>query len=385
MNQPTGHPRLLFVVSEDWYFHSHRLPLAQAAIAAGFEVTLATRVGEHAEAITRAGIRVRPLGMQRRSVNPLRELLTLLELRRIVAEERPDIVHNVAIKPVLYGSIAARFAGRPKVVNTIAGMGYLFTSLNLRARVLRPVIEFALKMFLDNPSSRLIVQNPEDLQFLTRNGIVRSERVALIRGSGVDTRTFAPAAEPQNAPPVVMLASRMIRDKGIPEFAEAARMLRDEGIAARFVLVGAPDPQNPASMSENELRSLRERHGVEWWGSQGDMPAVLAAASIVCLPTTYGEGVPKVLLEAASCGRAIVATDVQGCREIVIDEVNGLLVPPSDAIAFATAIRRLLRDPDLRKRMGTRGRALVEDQFGIDKVTAATLSLYRNLLSDVAA
>lgn len=383
MNPSRRRPRVLYVVSEDWYFHSHRLPLAQAAIREGFDVAVATRVGEHGDAILRAGVRLHPLGMQRRSMHPWRELATLLRLRRIVAAERPDILHNVALKPVLYGSIAARLAGRPKVVNAIAGMGYLFTSSALRARLLKPVVKFCLGVLLDDGSSRIIVQNPEDSLFLTRNGMARADRIALIRGSGVDTRAFAPASEPPGTP-VVMLASRMLRDKGVPEFAEAARLLRGEGVAARFVLVGAPDPHNPTSVPEAELRSLHARCGVEWWGPRIDMPSVLAAASIVCLPT-YGEGLPKVLLEAASCGRAIVATDVQGCREIVKNEVNGLLVPPSDARALAAAIGRLLREPALRGRMGAQGRALVEEHFTIESVTRATLSLYRQLLEDRAA
>lgn len=377
-------PRLLFVVSEDWYFYSHRLPLAQAALAAGFDVALATGLGAHADIINRAGIRLHPLRMQRRSMQPLRELATVLQLRRIIEEERPDIVHNVAIKPVLYGSIAARLAGpRPKVVNAIAGMGYLFTSSALRARVLKPFVAIGLRALLNSESSRVIVQNPEDRAFLTESGMVRADRITLIRGSGVDTRAFAFAPEPQGTP-VVMLASRMLRDKGIPQFAEVAQRLNRKGVAARFVLVGAPDAHNPASLTEGELRSLEARCGVEWWGPRNDMPAVLAAANIVCLPTTYGEGLPKVLLEAASCGRAIVATDVQGCREIVRNQVNGLLVPPSDADRLAAAILSLLHDPALRRSMGDHGRLLVEEHFAIEKVTAATLALYRELMTGTA-
>ena len=374
-------PRLLFVVSEDWYFHSHRLALAQAALAAGFDVALAAGIGEHGDIIARAGIRVHPLIMQRRSMQPLRELATVLQLRRVIQEERPDIVHNVAIKPVLYGSIAARLAGRPKVVNAIAGMGYLFTSSTLRARILKPLVAFALRTLLNDSSSRVIVQNPEDLRFLTKSGMVQEDRVTLIRGSGVDTSAFAFAAEPSGTP-IVMLASRMLRDKGIPQFAQAAQILIRDGVSARFVLVGAPDPHNPASIHEDELRSLAARCGVEWWGPRTDMPAVLAASSIVCLPTTYGEGLPKVLLEAASCGRAIVATDVPGCREIVRHEANGLLVNPSDAGALAGAIRRLLAEPQLRKSMGAEGRALIEQHFSMEKVTAQTLALYRELLAE---
>ena len=371
-------PKLLFVVSEDWYFCSHRLPLAQAALAEGFDVAVATHVTAHGDAIRQAGIRLFPIGMQRRSMNVFHELRSILELRRIIAAETPDIVHNVAIKPILHGSIAARLAGRGAVVNAITGLGYIFTSRSVRARLARPVVEFALRWLLNGPAIRIIVQNPEDYGFLTERGMARSDRVRLIRGSGVDTSEFAPAVEPTGSP-VVMLASRMLRDKGVPDFIAAARLLLDEGVAARFVLVGGPDPGNWESIAEAELREFAERPGIEWWGPRAEMPAVFGEAAIVCLPT-HGEGAPKVLLEAASCGRAIIATDVKGCREIVQPGVNGLLVPPRDPAALAAAIRTLLSDPATRRRMGEAGRELVQREFGIGHVAAATMTIYRELL-----
>jgi glycosyltransferase involved in cell wall biosynthesis len=376
-------PKLLFVVSEDWYFCSHRLPLAQAALAEGFDVAVATRVTAHGDAIRQAGIRAIPIGMERRSMNVMDELRSILELRRIIAAETPDIIHNVAIKPILHGSIAARLAGRGAIVNAIAGLGYVFTSRSARARLAKPVVAFALRWLLDGRTTRVIVQNPEDRAFLIDRGMARSDRISLIRGSGVDTSTFFPAAEPTGTP-VVMLASRMLRDKGVPDFVAAASLLLDEGVAARFVLVGGPDPGNPASIPENELRKLAERPGIEWWGPRSDMPAVFGHAHIVCLPTTYGEGIPKVLLEAASCGRAIIASDVQGCREIVQPGVNGLLVPPCDPAAIAAAIRTLLLDAATRRRMGEAGRGLVQREFGIGHVTAATMTIYRELLEGIS-
>jgi len=372
-------PKLLFVVSEDWYFHSHRLPLAEAALAEGFDVTVATRVTRHGDAIRQAGIRVIPIGMRRRSMNVIDELRSILELRRVVAAQRPDIIHNVALKPVLHGSIAARLSGRVGVVNAIAGMGYLFTSSAPRARLARPLVTLALRVLLDGRANRVIVQNPEDLAFLVERRMVRRDHIRLIRGSGVDTTKFMRTGESAGTP-VVMLASRMLRDKGIPDFVAAARLLLDEGVAARFVLVGGPDPGNPASIPEDELRKLVDRAGIEWWGPRSDMPAVIGEAHVMCLPTTYGEGVPKVLLEAAACGRPIVATDVQGCREVVRSEVNGLLVPPREPVALAQAIRRLLSEPATRSRMGEAGRNLVQSEFSIEHVTAATMAIYRELL-----
>jgi glycosyltransferase involved in cell wall biosynthesis len=372
-------PRLLFVVSEDWYFHSHRLALAEAARAEGFDVAVATRVTSHGDAIRQAGIRVIPIRMRRRSMNVMDELRSILELRRIVAAQRPDIIHNVALKPVLHGSIAARLTGQVGVVNAIAGMGYLFTSSAPRALLVRPVVTLALRALLDGKANRVIVQNPEDLAFLVEHRMVRRGHVRLIRGSGVDTTKFMRTGE-STGTPVVMLASRMLRDKGIPDFVAAARLLLDEGVTARFVLVGGPDPGNPASIPEDELRKLVKRSGIEWWGPRSDMPTVIGEAHVVCLPTTYGEGVPKVLLEAAACGRPIVATDVQGCREVVQSEVNGLLVPPREPVALAHAIRRLLSEPETRSRMGEAGRELVQREFSVEHVTAATLTIYRDLL-----
>ncbi len=371
-------PKLLFVVSEDWYFCSHRLPLAQAALAEGFDVAVATRVTAHGDAIRQAGIRLIPIGMQRRSMNVLHELRSVLELRRIIGGEAPDIVHNVAIKPILHGSIAARLAGCGAVVNAITGLGFIFTSSSARARLARPIVELALRWVLSGSASRVIVQNPEDAEFLVDRGMARRDRVTLIRGSGVDTSKFAPAPEPTRAP-IVMLASRMLRDKGVAEFVGAARLVLDEGVTARFVLVGGPDPGNWASIPEDELRKLADRPGIEWWGPRSDMPAVLGEAAIVCLPT-HGEGVPKVLLEAASCGRAIIATDVKGCREVVQPGVNGLLVPPRDPAALAAAVRTLLLDAPTRRRMGAAGRELVQREFGVDQVAVATLTIYRELL-----
>jgi glycosyltransferase involved in cell wall biosynthesis len=373
-------PRLLFVVTEDWYFCSHRLPLARAAIEAGFDVTVATRVAAHSDLIRAAGVRVIPLGWRRRSTNPIRELMAVGELRRVMAVERPDIVHNVAMKPVLYGSIAARLARVPRVLNALAGMGYIFTSRDLRARLLRPTVKLAFRAILDRPGSRLILQNPDDRALFVSSGLVSAERVVLIRGSGVDTAMFAATAEPAGVP-IVMLASRMLRDKGVLEFVEAARRLQREGVMARFVLVGEPDPENPASLSSPVLRQLAT-DAVEWWGPQTDMPGTLAQASLVCLPS-YREGLPKVLLEAASCARAIVATDVPGCREVVRDGDNGLLVPARDANALAAALRALIDAPEERRAMGVRGRRIVETEFALERTLAETVAVYRDLLRDI--
>lgn len=368
-------PKVLFVVTEDWYFVSHRLPLAVAAQKAGFDVAVATRAREHGETIQAAGIRLIPFGLARRRGNPLREVAALARLYR---HESSAIVHHVALKPVLYGALAARLAGMPHVVNAVAGLGWLFTSSGFAARTVRPMICRLLAWLLGAPQSRTIVQNPDDFSLLIKMG-VPEDRLRLIRGAGVDTEVFTPALESPSEPVTVLFSARMLWDKGVGEFVEAACLLTQAGVKARFVLVGDPDTGNPASVPEATLRGWHGENGVEWWGHRDDMPAVFHTAHIACLPS-YREGLPKVLLEAAACGLPIVTTDAPGCREIVRDGDNGFLVPVRDAQALALALRGLIQNADLRAKMGRRGREIVLAEFSQERVIAETLAVYRELI-----
>jgi len=372
-------PRILYLVTEDWYFCSHRLPLACAALRAGFDVVVATRVQDHGRIILDAGLRLRSLKLRRAGKNPFSELRAISELIKIYRTEQPDIVHHVALKPVLYGSLAAWWARVPAVVNAITGTGFRLASSDLRARLVRPFINGALRLALNRAGSRVILQNPDDRDILGRNVLRNAKEVVLIRGSGVDLELFRPEPEPPDTP-VVLLASRMLRDKGVVEFVKAARLLRGERVRARFVLVGDEDRANPSSLSPSWLERMQAEGVVEWWGHRTDMSNVFKASHIVCLPS-YREGLPKVLLEAAASGRPIVTTDTPGCREVVRHGENGLLVPVREVEALANAIRVLLESPELRHRMGIRGRELVEEQFGIQKVIEETLRLYDELLS----
>jgi glycosyltransferase involved in cell wall biosynthesis len=366
-------PKLLYFVTEDWYFSSHRLPLAVAAREAGFDVVVVTRVREHGGVIRRAGLSLIPFEMSRRGMNPFGELGALARLTALYRREKPDLVHHVAMKPVLYGTLAARLASVPRVVNALAGMGWLFTSTNLMARLLKPLVRLTFRILL-RPTN-VIVQNPDDAALMAGLGV---GNVHLIRGAGVDTRIFHPAPSPAGDL-VVMLASRMLWDKGVGEFVEAAGMLREMGASARFVLVGERDPANPSAIPESRLQEWEAKGIVEWWGKRDDMAEVIHQAHVVCLPS-YREGLPKVLLEAAASGLPLVATDVPGCREIVRNEENGLLVPARDATALAAALRRLIEDRELRCRMGARGREIVETEFSVEKVVSETLAVYGELL-----
>jgi glycosyltransferase involved in cell wall biosynthesis len=372
-------PRLLFVVTEDWYFHSHRLPLAQAALDAGYAVAVATRVNVHRTAIEACGCEVIPLRkLRRRSLNPMREIGAVIELVGVYRRWRPDIVHQVAMKPVLYGSLAARLAGVRSSVNALAGLGFVYSSRTSLARMLRPLINSALRLTLNRRGSVAVVQNDDDAAMLRSIGIADTAAVEIIRGSGIDLDRFSPAQGAATGPPIVMLASRMLWDKGIGEFVEAAKRLRVERTDVRFVLVGGRDEENPTAISADALAEWQRSGIVEWWGQRDDMADVLRQATIVCLPS-YREGLPKVLLEAAACAKPIVATDVPGCRDVVEPGTTGLLVPSHDAAALADALRTLLAEPALRAHMGREARRKVVAQFGLAAVQAATLDLYRKL------
>lgn len=367
---------LLFVVTEDWYFCSHRLALARAARAAGWRVVVATRVNRHADDILDAGLELRPLSMRRRGMSPTGELRTLLELAALYRRERPTVVHHVALKPVLYGSLAAFVAGVPAVVNAIAGLGFVFASRSFKARALRPLVRAGYRLAFAGRGTRVVVQNEEDEATVRKLG-VNSERIALIRGSGVDLDRFAPGPEP-DGPVVVTMVSRMLRDKGVFELVEAARRLSRSHPSLRVRLVGPPDPENPASIDTETLEALSREGIIEWCPGTNDVPRVWAHSHVAVLPS-YREGLPKALLEAAACGRPMVSTDVPGCRDVVRHERTGLLVPPRDAPALACAIARLADDPDLRARLGRGAREHVRD-FAEALIVGQTLELYSQLV-----
>lgn len=372
-------PRLLFLITEDWTFWEIRRDLARAARDAGYEVLIATRVTHHAERIRNEGFRLFPISLVRNSRNPLSEFRTFLQLLRLYVRERPQIVHQVALKPILYGSLAAWITHVPVVLNAFAGLGYAFTDGPRRSSALRSLLRLGLKLAVKVSRAIVVFQNIEDRDLMIKEGIVDRKKVRLIAGSGVDTQQFVPV-EPPPGRPIVMLAGRMLWDKGVGEFVEAARLLKQRGVAARFVLVGRRDGENPTAIDEVQLTRWSQEDGIEWWGHREDMPVVLGAATIVVLPS-YREGLPKVLLEAAACGKALVAADVPGCREVVQHQKTGLLVPVRDAVGLADAINGLLAHHQRRVAMGQSGRELVLREHSKEKIAGQFLELYRELLS----
>ncbi len=366
--------KLLFLVTEDWYFMSHRLQLAVSAKQAGFDVTVVTRPGKEVSTITAAGIDVVPFGIDRRGKNIIKELATILRLVRVFRSERPELVHLVALKPILLGNVAARLAGIRHRISAVAGLGYLF-AVDGRDLLL-PVLKKALGWAMSG--SEVIVQNPDDMQLLKDKMGLAPSCLRLVRGVGVDLAGFSYTSEPTGTP-TVMLAARMLWDKGIREFVEAAQIVQSQGIQARFVLVGEPDPGNPAAVPKDALHAWEDSGIVEWWGHRVDMAATLSQANLVCLPS-YREGLPKVLMEAAACGRPIITTDAPGCREVVAHGINGVLVPGQDSAALAEAVIRLLSDSRLRTQMGIASRRIAESKFSQEQATAEMLDIYNELL-----
>ncbi len=375
----TTPPKLLYLVTEDWSFWSHRLPMAHAARAAGFAVEVATRVAEHGERIRADGFALHPLAWRRRDLGPLAALRAIHEIYRLYRRERPDIVHHIALKPVVYGAIAACLAGIPAVVSSLTGLGYSFSSSSLRARLIRVPIILVLKALLARRGSVIVVQNDDHRAMLLRLAPGAFGKIALIRGSGVDTRRHAPLPDPPDRPVAVAFVGRMLTDKGVRTLVEAHQRVIRRGMNVRLLLAGTPDPENPSSIPEAEVRGWQALPQVTWLGQVNDVRQVWTAAHIAALPSLH-EGLPKSLLEAAACARPIIATDVPGCREIARSGLNALLVRPEDADALADAIVRLASDDSLRQRYGAASRRLVDPDLSDQRIGAEIAALYRKLI-----
>ncbi len=369
---------MLFVVNVDWFFLSHRLPIALGAMREGYTVHIATGLTDRQEELERLGLLVHPLVLSRHGAGMANAAHTALQLWRIFRAVKPDIVHLVTLKPVLLGGIVARLARVRGVVAAVSGLGFVFMANGKRALIRRWLVGSLYRIALGQRNVKVIFQNPDDLETLSRVASLPAEKVAMIRGSGVDLERFAASPLPAGVP-VVLMASRLLGDKGVREFVAAADLLKQRGTIARFALVGTNDPANPTSLAQDELDILVESGVVEQWGHRADMPEALAAASVVVLPS-YREGLPKVLLEAAAVGRVVVTTDVPGCRDAIDPEVSGVLVPVRSAEGLADAIARLLDDPVLCQRMGEAGRELAERVFDVNQVVHAHLQIYLDLI-----
>jgi glycosyltransferase involved in cell wall biosynthesis len=373
--------KVIFFANTAWYLYNFRLPLARYLRDRRFEVVMLSPSGPHGALLEREGFRWISLDMNRRSLNPVREFALIRRISSIYAAEKPDIVHHFTIKCVVYGSLIARKHRIRKQINAITGLGYVFSDQSFKTRLLRPLVRALIKTALAGPGSRLILQNADDLEAFVSAGLARAEGAHLIRGSGVDTERFQPLkSEPSRSSMRVLLASRLLWDKGIREYIEAARVVRNCNANVTFFIAGSPDPGNPASVPIEQVNTWHETGVITYLGHIDDMPHLLSGIDLVVLPS-YREGTPRSLLEAAACGLPIVTTDVPGCREVVRHGVNGLLVPARDAASLALAIRRLYADPAERLRMGAAGREKVLEHFNQQRVLEETFAVYRQLLS----
>jgi glycosyltransferase involved in cell wall biosynthesis len=370
-------PRILYVVTEDWYFLSHRLPMARAALAAGYEVHVATRLKDGKEAIEKEGFVPHALNWSRGSLSLTDSLSAIVELRRLFGEVKPDIVHNISLKPVVLGAAASLGQSRTSVVNSLTGLGTLFIGEADVSGFARKAVRLALSCLLRRKRSRTIVQNPDDRAFVIGLGVA-SDTIVLIPGSGVDADKFTPLPEP---PPPITAAyvGRMLADKGVLTLVEGFSRLFKRGDSLQLLLAGDCDRENPGSLAPGQLREFASLYGIHWLGHVADIREVWARAHFAVLASRR-EGLPKSLLEAAACGRPMVATDAPGCREIAIKDKTALTVPVDDPAALADAMAKMARDAELRRRFGANARALVESKFSAEVIGHETVALYDSLL-----
>lgn len=367
--------KLIYFVSEDWYFCSHRLELAKEAKSKGFDVVLLCNVNQHKAVVESAGIRVIPIDIQRSETGILSNLRLLKQVIRVFRQEKPDVVHHVAQKPVLLGSLAARLCGVPKIVNALGGLGFVFMSSSLKARLLKYVLSFFYKRLFNFDNTTLILQNRDDYAFFNQKIGVHDDNLCLIRGAGINVDTFTHQPFPESETVRLTLVARMLKDKGVGEFLLAAKQLMKKGVKAEFVLVGDVDEKNPNSYTHQALSAQANEAGVKWQGPSNDVFSVWVHSHVSVLPS-YREGLPKSLLESAAVGRPIITTDVPGCREVVQEGKNGFLVPLYSVDALADAMQTLIENEALRQEMGEASRALAETAFSSYKVNEMTVNLY---------
>ena len=377
--------RILYVVNDSWFFKSHRLPLANAAIKAGHEAHLAAVIDHTTNDIRTEGVNVYAWNLSPRSLNPINELKSFFSLLYTIRKTKPDLLHLVTIKSVLYGGIIARWLGVPSVVFAISGKGYIFSSQEKKQMILKKLAHKLYEYVLSHKNSVVVVQNKNDQDFFIKNRLTGKESVILIPGSGVDLDLFQNYKQTTNTElPTVLFASRMLLDKGVKEFVNAAKQVNRDGVVANFKLAGQVDTENPRSIPQQWLEELPKEMGINWIGPQEAMHNLIGKSAFVVLPTIYGEGVPKILIEAAASGRAIITTNWPGCTDVVTHEYNGLLVEPKDTNELAQSIKRLLDDPARCEQYGRNGRKLAEKKFSIQQVVEATMSIYRDLHNNAA-
>lgn len=375
--------KVLLFANTDWYLYNFRRSLAMAIKEQGHEVLLISPSGEYGPRLRNLGLRWQPVPMNRSSLNPFRETAFLMHLASLLRHERIELVHGFTIKSAVYGALAARLAGIPARISAVAGLGFVFSSQTSKAKLLRPLVKAMLRLTLGGRGARLILQNPDDVILFERSGLIDPSHIRLIHGSGVDCRRFQPqsvAPLHSSRVPRVLLAARLLWDKGMNEYVHAARVLRAQGRKVAFVLAGTPDTGNPGAVPEAAIRAWIDEGLLEWLGHVDDMQALFASVDIMVLPSYYGEGLPKSLIEAAACALPIITTDIPGCREVVTDGIDGLIIPPRDGDALAEAIARMLDNPSMAVGLGQAACKKAREQFDERIVIEKTLKVYNEVV-----
>lgn len=376
-------PRLLLVANQLESFLNHRLPIALAAQEAGYEVHVAMSEADSARQHVSHGLTFHTLPLVRSFGNPVRELRTLMRLADLIEDIRPDVVHAFTLKPSLAVGLVSHIRSRPLTVASITGLGSFFAGTSAIDQLVQSIAAVLGRLALGAGHAQVVVQNEDDFDLVGRRFNIPADRLSLTKGSGVDLSEFAPQQE-SDGPVRVVLAARMIADKGIREFVAAARLLRDQDIKAEFILVGGLDEENRSAIEEEELTQWSNEGVVNWIGHVSDMAALYRGCHIACLPSRYREGVPKSLIEAAASGRPAVTTDMPGCRDIVIHGQTGLVVPPNNVDALKEALARLITDHDLRRSFGAQARKHVEKGYSVESVTSQLMALYNTRRSATA-
>ena len=378
-----GRKKILYIINEAFFFISHKNELASTVLNLGYEVHVAVPRDHvwasenfHVGHLIEKGYIVHEYDLSRRGQNIIKEIISFIQLSLIIHRVKPRILHLMTIKPIIYGGIISLFFAKPKVIFSITGLGQVFVSKGAWAFIRKIVVTYILKLIFMKKSSRIIVQNNYDFDILVNKKVSSNNSINIIKGSGVNLSEFPFAKESTNDPPLVVLASRLLWEKGIKEFVEASKFLKKKSVNARFVLVGDTQPSNPRSVPKEKIQAWSQEGFIEWFGRRDDMQKIISESTVICLPTKYGEGVPKVILEAAASGRVLVVSDNPGCTELVKDKINGLVVPRGDSTSLASAIEKVLEDKILRKKLISSAYYAVVKEFSSEEVIKKTIELY---------
>jgi len=373
-------PVVIIFVTEDWAFCVHRMEFARYIRDQGYQVIVATNIDKYGDVIRSEGFELRKVKLKRDGYNPWSELLTLWRVICLYRNVKPDIVHHVAMKPIIYGTLAARLFTRASVLNAVTGLGSVFISTGKKDSIFTRFIKYLYGFSLRFKPSSVVVQNKDDYEFMIDEFKVNEKMLSLIQGSGVDVSKWKVQPETGNDIPVIAYVGRLLRDKGIYELVEAIRLLKQQNVKARFVLIGDEDEKNPTSIKKQQILAWVEEGLLEWWGYRKDMMSAYKEIDIVVLPS-YREGLPRSLLEAAACRKAIVTTDTPGCRELIQHGENGLLATVRDSVSLAEALKQLISDKQKRNFLAENARKSVEKYYSTDVVFEAFNQLYSQLNS----